>query len=198
MIPNVALFAIFIASGILVASLDKAKSGLAMRISPRQQLSPVHNSKAQVKPIYVLLEMPDFVALIGFAVAAGESLESGIRIAVLRSSGLLSQEFGQVISRVDSGSVLQFELESLVNTAENENLRELAIKLALANSNGSAVAEMLNDFSQSCVLELKATLLDRAGKAETKMMIPLVFVILPITVVFAIYPSLNLLQASFL
>jgi tight adherence protein C len=142
--------------------------------------------------------MPDFASLIGFAVAAGESLETGLRIAVQRSSGFLSQEFGFIISNVDHGSILQVELERVSRESRSQQVSELAQKLALASSNGSAVSDLIGEYVQSSILELKAVLLERAGKNETKMMIPLVFVILPITVLFAVYPSLNILQNSFL
>jgi tight adherence protein C len=45
--------------------------------------------------------------------------------------------------------------------------------------------------------QLRSELLDKAAKSETKMMIPLVFIILPITVVFALYPSVVIIQQSF-
>jgi tight adherence protein C len=51
---------------------------------------------------------------------------------------------------------------------------------------------------QSATAELRTQLLAKAGKNETKMMIPMVFVILPVTVMFALYPSLALIQGSFL
>jgi tight adherence protein C len=142
--------------------------------------------------------MPDFASLIGFAVAAGESLETGLRIAVQRSSGFLSQEFGFIICNVDHGSILQVELERVSRESSSQQVSELALKLALASSNGSAVSDLIGEYVQSSILELKAVLLERAGKNETKMMIPLVFVILPVTVLFAVYPSLNILQNSFL
>ena len=46
--------------------------------------------------------------------------------------------------------------------------------------------------------EIKNRLLEQAGKNETRMLIPLVFLILPVTVLFAIYPSLELLNFGFI
>lgn len=187
-----------IALSILGLSLFPSKSGLARRLRPRQSLPIRRPSTQSFSEIDVLLEIPDFASLIGFAVAAGESLETGLRIAVQRSSGFLSQEFGFIIRNVDHGSILQFELERFSRESNSQQVSELALKLALATSNGSAVADLIGEYVQSSILELKAVLLERAGKNETKMMIPLVFVILPITVLFAVYPSLNILQNSFL
>lgn len=189
---------ILIALALLAVSLFENKSGLAKRLRPRTALSKPAPSSRRFSEIDVLLELPDFASLIGFAVTAGESLETGLRIAVLRSSGLLSQEFGSVIRNVDHGSILQMELENLSRVSQSEQVSELAIKLALASANGSAISELILDYVQSSIQEMKSALLERAGRNETKMMIPLVFVILPITVMFAVYPSLSILQNSFL
>jgi len=187
-----------IALSILGLSLFPSKSGLVRRLRPRQSLPIRRPSTQSFSEIDVLLEIPDFASLIGFAVAAGESLETGLRIAVQRSSGFLSQEFGFIIRNVDHGSILQVELERVSRESNSQQVSELALKLALATSNGSAVSDLIGEYVQSSILELKAVLLERAGKNETKMMIPLVFVILPVTVLFAVYPSLNILQNSFL
>jgi tight adherence protein C len=187
-----------IALSLLGLSLFQNKSGLVQRLRPRKALPIRRSSAHKFSETDILLEMPDFASLIGFAVAAGESLETGLRIAVQRSSGFLSQEFGFIIRNVDHGSILQVELERVSRESSSQQVSELALKLALASSNGSAVSDLIGEYVQSSILELKAVLLERAGKNETKMMIPLVFVILPVTVLFAVYPSLNILQNSFL
>ena len=63
---------------------------------------------------------------------------------------------------------------------------------------GTALAKMLEDQSQSVRAEIKNQLLRQAGKNETRMLVPLVFLILPVTVLFAIYPSLKLLNFGFI
>jgi tight adherence protein C len=57
---------------------------------------------------------------------------------------------------------------------------------------------MLSELSASARAEIRNMLLRQAGKNETRMLIPLVFLILPITVLFAIYPSLELLNFGFI
>jgi tight adherence protein C len=176
----------------------QSKGKLSTRVGARPNLQVTEPKARAHSYSEFLLEIPDFASLIGFAVSAGESLESALRIAVSRSTGVLSREFAALISQVDHGAVLGIELEKLATEAQSEQVRELASKLALASANGSALSDLIADYVQSSVQELKAHLLDRAGKNETKMMIPLVFVILPITVMFAVYPSLTLIQSSFL
>jgi tight adherence protein C len=121
-----------------------------------------------------------------------------LKIAVARSAGYISSEFERVITNVEHGALLQVELQNLAVEAKSEQVRELATKLAVALNNGSALSDLLGDFVQSTTATLRTELLAKAGKNETKMMIPMVFVILPVTVMFALYPSLSLIQGSFL
>jgi tight adherence protein C len=187
-----------VALAVIALASFQSKGKLSKRVRARPKLQDAEPKARAHSYSEFLLEIPDFASLIGFAVSAGESLESALRIAVSRSSGVLSQVFEALISQVDHGAVLGVELEKLATESQSEQVRELASKLALASANGSALSDLIADYVQSSVQELKAHLLDRAGKNETKMMIPLVFVILPITVMFAVYPSLTLIQSSFL
>jgi len=179
-------------------SLSGTKSGLSKRLRPRPRIQSSVRQPRKFSEVDILLELPDFASLVSFAVAAGESLDTAIRIAVQRSSGLLSQEFETVVRNVDHGSILQIELERLGIESNSSLVQELAIKLSLASSNGSAISNLIAEYVQSCIQEMKSRMLERAGRNETKMMIPLVFVILPITVMFAVFPSLTILQNSFL
>jgi len=177
---------------------DSNGSKLAHRLKPRVQLSPSEIKKPKFDELGTLMEIPDFASLLWFAVSAGESLDASIKIAVARSSGYVSGEFESVLRNVEHGALLQIELQNLAVESKSEHIRELATKLAVALNNGSAMAELISDFVQSTTAELRTQLLSRAGKNETKMMIPMVFVILPVTVMFALYPSLALIQGSFL
>jgi len=174
------------------------KTDLSARLSPRAKLRTKTKELAKFKPLEALLEIPDFASLLWFAVSAGESLEQALKIAVNRSSGYVSAEFERVLINVEHGALLQIELQNLAAQAKSEQVRELATKLAVALNNGSALTELLSDFVQSSTATVRTELLAKAGKNETKMMIPMVFVILPVTVMFALYPSLALIQGSFL
>jgi tight adherence protein C len=173
-------------------------SQLTQRLQPREQLADTKVKNAEFNELSALMEIPDFAALLWFSVSAGESLDVSLKIAVSRSSGYVSSEFQSVIRNVEHGALLQVELQNLAVEARSEQIRELATKLAVALNNGSALSELLSDFMQSATTELRTQLIAKAGKNETKMMIPMVFVILPVTVMFALYPSLALIQGSFL
>jgi len=177
---------------------ERGKLRLDVKLQPRPQIMERTKVSTKFKPLETLLEIPDFASLLWFAICAGESLENSLRITVSRSTGFVSNEFSKVIQNVDLGALLQIELQNLAAESKSDQVRELATKLSVALGNGTSIAELLADFVQSVTSELRSELLEKAGKNETKMMIPLVFVILPITVMFSIYPSLALIQNSFL
>ena len=192
LLSGLAIVALFLSLG------ESNRNHLTTLLAPRRSLKSKIRPAGRLKPIEVLLELPDFASLLWFAVSAGESLENAIRIAVSRSQGYVSGEFLQVLRNVDHGALLQIELQNLAAETKSEQVRELATKLAVSLINGSALAELLGGFVSSTTAELRSALLAKAGSNETKMMIPLVFVILPVTVLFSVYPSLALIQGSFL
>jgi tight adherence protein C len=183
----------------LYVSLGSQKSStLENQLKPRNALLGRIKVKAKFNSLEALMEIPDFASILWFAVSAGEPLDSALRLSVSRSTGYVSSQFERVLRNVDHGSVLLVELQKLAADAKSEQLRELATKLAVSLNNGSALADLMSDFIQSSTAIVRSELLTLAGKNETKMMIPMVFVILPVTVMFALYPSLALIQGSFL
>jgi tight adherence protein C len=95
------------------------------------------------------------------------------------------------------GSSIENELEAMAKRVKVRHVEEFANKVILAQRRGTPMARLLAEHSSSVRAEIRNELLVRAGKNETKMLVPLVFLILPITVLFAVYPSLNLLNFSY-
>jgi tight adherence protein C len=56
------------------------------------------------------------------------------------------------------------------------------------------VVAQLHELARTEQQGLDQIRLRHAAKAETRMLIPLVFLILPVSVLFALYPSLSMLQ----
>jgi tight adherence protein C len=59
---------------------------------------------------------------------------------------------------------------------------------------GTPLAEVLRAQAQDAREQAKSDLLEIAGKKEVAMLIPLVFLILPTTIAFAIFPGILVLQ----
>jgi tight adherence protein C len=59
----------------------------------------------------------------------------------------------------------------------------------IAVERGSPLVEVVNRQVEEVRNQERARLLEAAGKAEIAMMVPVVFLILPISVLFALWPS---------
>ncbi len=59
---------------------------------------------------------------------------------------------------------------------------------------GTPLAEVLRAQAQDVREDSRRTLMEQGGKKEILMMIPVVFLILPVTVLFAVYPGIDFLS----
>ena len=143
-----------------------------------------------------LFELPDIMELLTVALASGESIYNALARVIDRADGLVAREFSHLIRAVELGSTLEAELAAVADQLPQQQVIEFCNKLALAIRRGTPLAKMLRDQSQSVRHEVQNQISAQAGKNETRMMIPLVFLILPVTVLFAIYPSLQLLNVQ--
>jgi tight adherence protein C len=62
--------------------------------------------------------------------------------------------------------------------------------LIVAIERGTPLAEVLRAQAVDVREQSKRALLEAGGKKEVQMMVPVVFIILPVTVLFALYPGL--------
>lgn len=145
-----------------------------------------------------LLELPEILDLLVVSLASGDGIFRSFTNVIPRCEGQLATEIEKIIQSVNYGGAFSQEIRGLANTLPTPQVAEFASKVALALERGTPLAQMLTELSQSARSEIRNRLLKQAGANETRMLIPLVFLILPVTVLFAIYPSLELLNFGFI
>lgn len=154
--------------------------------------------EARNRNLRVLHELPETLDIMAVALSAGDSLFAALARVVSHSTGILAGELQRVFVALELGADLEGELDEFARRLPNRQVAEFANKLKLALRRGNPLAEMIREQSVSARAEIRNESLRRAGQNETKMLIPLVFLILPVTVLFAIYPSLQLLKISYI
>lgn len=142
----------------------------------------------------LLNEFPALAELMALAVSAGESAAAALERVCRSSRGELAQEFGRVMVRTRSGMPLTEALAEFSHRTNVAPLVRFTDGLIVAVQRGTPLAEVLRAQAQDVRDMSKRELMEAAGKKEIGMMIPLVFGILPLTVVFAAFPGLQLLQ----
>lgn len=129
--------------------------------------------------------------MLTLAISAGESPLSAFKRIAENSHGYLSARFRLVIARVHQGVPFHSALDLMGRDLNSPLLRKFIDSMVNAMVRGAPVAEVLTRHAQEARDHQRNRVLAAAGKAEISMMIPVVFLILPISILFALWPSLT-------
>jgi tight adherence protein C len=141
-----------------------------------------------------LYELPDYMFALSLALQNGLSLFAALSWLRERSSGQIAAEVERVLTACEQGAEFRAELEGVARRLPEPQLQELIGKLVTASERGTPIVDLVQLQAESVRAEAGQLLLAAAGRNETKMLIPTVFLILPITVLFAVFPSLQALR----
>jgi len=136
-------------------------------------------------------EFPAIIEMLTLAVGAGESPASALKRISKRASGLLANEFERVIVEIEKGRSFTLALDDLSKHLSSDAIRRFVDSLAISISRGSSLVETLSHSASESRNHERVRLLTAASKSEISMMIPVVFLILPVSILFALYPSLT-------
>ncbi|NKY41660.1 type II secretion system F family protein, partial [Cellulomonas septica] len=87
-------------------------------------------------------------------------------------------------------------LDGLADRTGLPALARFAEGVAVAVERGTPLAEVLRAQAQDVREEVRRDLMETGGRKEVAMMVPVVFLILPVTVAFAVFPSLLVLRVG--
>ena len=142
-------------------------------------------------------ELPTILEFLTLSLSAGEGILDALARVSRTSTGELSREFAGIVTEVHSGIPLAEALQSLARALQLAALTRFVDQAGGALDRGTPLAEVLRAQAQDTREEAKRELLEVAGRKEVAMLVPLVFLILPMTILFAIFPGLFILQAGF-
>jgi len=142
-------------------------------------------------------ELPVILEFLTLSLSAGEGVLDSFRRISMTSNGELASELGRVVSAVNSGSAVAASLHECARGIQMPEFTRCVDQIVGALERGTPLADVLRAQSQDAREESKRELLEVAGKKEVAMMIPLVFLILPVTILFAVFPGLFVLQLGF-
>ena len=145
-----------------------------------------------------LFELPELMDLIAVSLRAGDGVYRSFATVIPRCDGEISREFSKALKAVEYGAAFGTEIKHVADVLPHPQVSEFVAKVSTSLERGTPLAQMLSEQALSVREEIKSRLLRQAGRNETRMLIPLVFLILPVTVLFAIYPSLELLNFGFI
>jgi tight adherence protein C len=138
----------------------------------------------------LLAEFPVVAELLALAVTAGESPTAAIARVTRLSGGELARELGGALGRARAGVPLTEALQEVADRTSLDPLARFIDGLLVAIERGTPLAEVLRAQAADVREAGKRRLLEAGGRKEIGMMVPVVFLVLPVTVLFALYPGL--------
>lgn len=142
----------------------------------------------------MLAELPTVAELLALSVGAGEGPIGALERVVRTTRGVLADELARTLADARSGTPLTQALERLGDRTGLAPLTRFAEGVAVAVERGTPLAEVLRAQAQDVRESGRRALMEQGGRKEVLMMVPVVFLVLPITVAFAVFPSLAILR----
>lgn len=135
------------------------------------------------------LEFPMVVELFAILLAGNQSPATALDHISRRTQGEFSQVLSEAVGEIRQGANFAQALDLLSARIQSPMVRRFCDSLMIAVERGSPLIDVVNRQVEEVRNEQRARLLEAAGKAEIALMIPVVFLILPISVLFALWPS---------
>jgi tight adherence protein C len=152
---------------------------------------------ARARRARIASELPTVLEFLTLSLSAGEAVLDALRRVARVGNGDLAREVGVVVAQVNAGVPLVRALERCADDIQLPALSRTVDQLVGALERGTPLVDVLQAQAQDSRDDAKRALLESAGKKEIAMMVPLVFLILPVTVAFAIFPGILVLQLGF-
>jgi tight adherence protein C len=146
--------------------------------------------EAARRRLRVELELPAVASLLSLCMAAGETLTSAIVRVAATAGGVLGAELRRVNDEVRQGASLSEALGALSRRLDVVAATRLVDTLELARERGVPVAAVLRSQSSDLRQQAARKLVETAGRRQVLMLAPVIFLILPVCVLFALYPAL--------
>ena len=152
--------------------------------------------EANVREQRMLSEFPTIAELLALAVGAGEGAVGALERVCRLSHGELSAELGRCLADARAGANLPTALQGLADRTGLMSLSRFVDGMVIAVERGTPLADVLRAQAQYVRETGRRAVMEAGGKKEIAMMVPVVFLVLPITVLFAVFPGFAFLRFS--
>jgi tight adherence protein C len=147
------------------------------------------SAQVRAREVRLRAEFPVVADLMALAVAAGESPVAGLERIRRVIRGSLGEEIGRVLADVRTGTPVSSAFDALAARTGVPSIARFAESMAVAIERGTPLVDVLHAQAADVRESTRRDLIEAGGRKEVAMMIPVVFLILPVTVVFAFFPG---------
>lgn len=156
----------------------------------RKLTTDVNNQRLQIES-----EFPSVIEILTLAISAGDTPISAFSRVAFNSNSLISKSMKEVIHKVKAGAPFHRALDEFSQSSKSIMIRRFVDALVISMTRGAPIVDVLHRHVAEARINHRNLVLNKAAKAEITMMIPIVFLILPISVLFALWPSMTNLSS---
>jgi tight adherence protein C len=139
-------------------------------------------------------ELPTVLDFLALCLAAGEGILDSLRRVGRIGSGELTSEIRVAVLAVGTGEPLADALVALGRRMGVPALARAIDQVVAALERGAPLAQVLQAQAGDTREDAKRALIEQAGRKEILMLVPLVFLILPLSVLYAVFPGVVMLR----
>lgn len=144
----------------------------------------------------MLQEFPTVAEMLALAVTAGEAPVGALERVTRMCRGELAAELRRALADARAGGSLVGALERMASRSSLPALARFVDGMAVAVERGTPLADVLRAQAADVREEARRALLDAGGRKEIAMLFPVVFLVLPVTIVFALFPGFYSLRLA--
>lgn len=162
-----------------------------MNLALKRKLRIIYSHQNLKKDKRLDFEFSEMIEMFALATSAGESLLGGFKFLASFPNSSHAKLFNEVIELSTKGISLMQAVDLVAERSSSNSFRKFSNTVLLAMERGSPLSIILLNQAAESRSSYKAELLTAAGRAEIALLIPVVFLILPLSVVFTLWPSLH-------
>jgi tight adherence protein C len=147
------------------------------------------SSEVSERETRMLAEFPAVADLLALSVHAGEGPVAALERVSSLSHGELSVELRRVLGQVRTGTSVSQALDDLAARVGVPAISRFAEGLAVALERGTPLIDVLHAQAGDVREAQRRELIETGARKEVVMMMPVVFLVLPVTVIFAFFPG---------
>jgi tight adherence protein C len=137
----------------------------------------------------MLAEFPTIAELLALAVTAGAGAVGALERVARIGRGELAGELRRALADAHAGATLTVALQGIADRTGLPPLARFVDGMSVAVERGTPLADVLRAQAVDVREAGKRALLEAGGRKEIAMMVPVVFLVLPVTVLFALFPG---------
>jgi tight adherence protein C len=137
-----------------------------------------------------MAEFPTIAELLALSVGAGEGPVSALERVVTRCRGEMAADLSRVLADIRTGVPVSTALGALSARTGLPAVARFADAMAVAVERGTPLAAVLHAQAADAREAGRRALIETGARREVLMMVPVVFLVLPVTVLFAFWPGI--------